>query len=46
MGKTDRQIIESASNPLGNEKQLGAALYKEFGDDVKPVLQKYKMMPE
>lgn len=44
MGKTDDQIIESASRPLGDMKDLGKALFKEFGDEIKPILQKYKML--
>lgn len=45
-GKTDAEIIESAGRPLGNQKDLGKALYKEFGEEVAPVLEKYKMMPK
>lgn len=45
-GKTDAQIIESSSRPLGDKSELGSALYKEFGDEIKPVLQKYDMIPK
>lgn len=44
-GKTFDQIIESASHPLGDAKQLGAALHKHFGDDILPILRKYDMLP-
>jgi RHS repeat-associated protein len=43
-GKTDAQIIEGSSRPLGDMKDLGKALYKEFGEEIKPILQKYKMI--
>ncbi|WP_347067842.1 RHS repeat-associated core domain-containing protein [Flavobacterium sp. WV_118_3] len=43
-GKTDAQIIESASRPLGDKEALGKALYKEFGDEIKPILEKYEMI--
>gem|GEM_PF-2666323 len=43
-GKTDAQIIESASRPLGNQKDLGEALFKEFGEEIKPILTKYDML--
>ncbi len=36
-------IIRGASTPLGTKEQLGAALYKTLGDDVLPVLKKYRM---
>lgn len=43
-GKTDAQIIDGASRPLGDSKALGQALYKEFGDEIKPILKKYDML--
>jgi len=44
-GKTYDQIIESASRPLGDAKQLGSALCEHFGDEILPVLKKYDMLP-
>lgn len=46
LGKTDDQIIESASRPLGDMKALGKDLYKRYGNEVKPILEKYSMMPK
>jgi hypothetical protein len=43
-GKTDAQIIASASRPLGDMKQLGAALYKQFGEEIAPILRKYGVL--
>jgi hypothetical protein len=43
-GKTDAQIIASASRPLGDVKQLGSALYKQFGEEIAPILRKYGML--
>jgi hypothetical protein len=43
-GKTDAEIIESSSKSLGDMKDLGKALYKEFGDEIKPILLKNKMI--
>jgi hypothetical protein len=43
-GKTDAQIIGGASRPLGDMKQLGAALHKQFGDEIAPILRKYGML--
>ncbi|WP_407324094.1 hypothetical protein R5O24_03875 [Tenacibaculum maritimum] len=43
-GKTYDQIIDSASRPLGDKKALGKALFKEFGDEIKPILNKYEML--
>ena len=43
-GKTDAQIIASASRPLGDMKQLGAALYKQFGEEIAPILRRYGML--
>jgi len=45
MGKTDAQIIAGASVPLGDSKQLGAALLDKFGEAVVPTLKKYDMLP-
>jgi hypothetical protein len=45
-GKTDAQIIESSARPLGDATDLGKALFKEFGDAVKPVLEKYTILPK
>jgi len=45
-GKTNSQIIESASRPMGNETQLGRAIYKELGEGARPILEKYKMIPQ
>lgn len=44
LGKTDAQIIETASKPLGDMRQLGAALHKHFGDEIAPILRKYDML--
>ena len=46
LGKTDDQIINSAATPMGNQKKLGEALYKAFGDDATAILKKYDMMPK
>ena len=43
-GKSDDYIIDSSSRPLGDLKKLGAELYKEFGDEIKPILKKYDML--
>ncbi len=45
-GKTNAQIIQSVSKPLGGVEELGQSLYKEFGNAVKPILEKYNMMPK
>jgi hypothetical protein len=45
LGKTDAQIIASASKPLGDLRQLGAALRAHFGEQIVPLLQKYDMWP-
>jgi len=37
------KIIQQASTPLGDEQQLGAALFKVLGEEALPVLEKYKM---
>jgi hypothetical protein len=42
--KADAQIITNASRPLGDLKQLGAALYQHFGEEIAPILRKYKML--
>lgn len=44
-GKSDADIIAGASRPLGDQAKLGEALYKEFGEEVRSVLEKYKMFP-
>ncbi|MFP9119357.1 RHS repeat domain-containing protein, partial [Flavobacterium sp. RNTU_13] len=43
-GKTDAQIINSASRPLGDKKALGEALYKEFGKKIESILKRYDML--
>lgn len=45
-GKTNAQIIESSGRPLGDKMRLGEALYKSLGEEVVPVLKKYKIMPK
>ena len=37
-------IIAGAAKPLGDLKQLGAALYRKFGDEIDPILRKYNML--
>ncbi|MCE7926807.1 MAG: DUF4157 domain-containing protein [Haliscomenobacteraceae bacterium CHB4] len=37
------KIIKAAATPLGDKKQLGDALFKAFGADIKPILDKYRM---
>lgn len=38
-----QSIINGASRPLGDKQELGLALFEQFGNDVLPVLNKYRM---
>lgn len=43
-GKIDHEsIIKGASKNLGTKDQVGAAIYRALGDNVLPILEKYKM---
>jgi RHS repeat-associated protein len=46
LGKTDTEIINSSSKVLGTQEDLGKALYKMFGEEIKPILEKYNMLPK
>ena len=43
-GKTDLDIIESASRPIGDIKAVGQLIYRTLGEKAVPVLEKYGML--
>ena len=42
--KSDMEIIEGASRPMGEIKKLGAAMHELLGPKADPVLRKYGML--